>query len=86
MLHSLEWLVSRLQAVIDGDRPLHMLEMYCGCGAHTVALAIPGLLHSIVAVELNGRLVDACAENCRNVFPIDTRRIQAAMKTVAHSK
>ena len=65
MLQALEWLISRLQAVIDGDRPLHMLEMYCGCGAHTVALASTGLLQSIVAVELDGRLVDACAENCR---------------------
>jgi 23S rRNA (uracil1939-C5)-methyltransferase len=65
MLQALEWLISRLQSVVDGDRPLHMLEMYCGCGAHTVALASTGLLQSIVAVELDGRLVEACVDNCR---------------------
>ena len=42
-----------------------MLEMYCGCGAHTVPLASSGLLSSIVAVELDQRLVQACKENCR---------------------
>jgi len=42
-----------------------MLEMYCGCGAHTVPLAKSAILTEIVAVELDGRLVDACRDNCR---------------------
>jgi hypothetical protein len=65
MIQALEWLISRLQSVVDGDRPFHMLEMYCGCGVHTVALASTGLLQSILAIELDGRLVDACADSCR---------------------
>jgi tRNA/tmRNA/rRNA uracil-C5-methylase (TrmA/RlmC/RlmD family) len=46
MLHALELLVSRFQVVVDEIRPLHMLDMYCGCGAHTVALASTVLLQS----------------------------------------
>lgn len=40
-----------------------LLEMYCGCGAHTVPLARSGLLSEISAVELDGRLVNACRAN-----------------------
>lgn len=66
MLQALVWLLSRLQIIV-GERhaPCKMLEMYCGCGAHTVALASTGLLETIVAVELDARLVDACVANCK---------------------
>jgi tRNA/tmRNA/rRNA uracil-C5-methylase (TrmA/RlmC/RlmD family) len=37
--------------------------MYCGCGAHTVALGRAGLLDKILAVELDPRLVQACQWN-----------------------
>jgi tRNA/tmRNA/rRNA uracil-C5-methylase (TrmA/RlmC/RlmD family) len=37
--------------------------MYCGCGAHTVALAKTGLLKQVLAVELDPRLVLACKRN-----------------------
>ena len=65
MLQALEWLMTRLQRIVVKDGPCNMLEMYCGCGAHTVALARTGLLKLIVAVELDGRLVDACVANCK---------------------
>jgi SAM-dependent methyltransferases related to tRNA (uracil-5-)-methyltransferase len=44
---------------------LYMLEMYCGCGAHTMAVAKSNIFDSIVAIELDQRLVDACIVNCR---------------------
>jgi len=66
MLQALEWLMTRLQSIVDDyGGPCDMLELYCGCGAHTVALASTGLLKMIVAVELDARLVEACAENCK---------------------
>jgi tRNA G37 N-methylase Trm5 len=37
--------------------------LYCGYGAHTVALAKTGLLQRIVAIELDPRLVQACRYN-----------------------
>jgi len=66
MLQALEWLMTRLKNLVDNSfGSCNMLEMYCGCGAHTVALASIGLLETIVAVELDGRLVDACVANCK---------------------
>ena len=44
---------------------LTMLELYCGCGAHTMALMRSGLLKRIVAVELDERLVQACRYNAK---------------------
>ena len=53
---------------------LRLLEMYCGCGAHTIPLAKSLLLSEIVAVELDERLVNACRHNCRlnNCLKIDS--------------
>lgn len=66
MLQALEWLMTRLQSIVDYyGGPCNMLEMYCGCGAHTVAVASTGLLRMIVTVELDGRLVEACVANCK---------------------
>merc|ERR1711933_92538 len=44
-------------------RKLSVLEMYCGCGAHTVALGRSGMVSRILAVELDPRLVRACEAN-----------------------
>jgi tRNA/tmRNA/rRNA uracil-C5-methylase (TrmA/RlmC/RlmD family) len=44
---------------------LSLLELYCGCGAHTVALAKTGMFSTITAVELDARLVQACRHNVR---------------------
>ena len=68
MCRALEWMLTRL-SLIDhtsfvGGRKAKLLEMYCGCGAHTVALSKTGLLEKIVAVENDDRLVTACRRNC----------------------
>jgi tRNA (uracil-5-)-methyltransferase len=64
MIQALTWMMGRLQAAAV-SKPCHLLEMYCGCGAHTVALAKMGFCDSIVAVELDKRLVEACITNCQ---------------------
>jgi len=42
-----------------------MMEMYCGCGAHTSALgvAMGGKIGRIKAVEMDERLVESCRVN-----------------------
>jgi 23S rRNA (uracil1939-C5)-methyltransferase len=42
----------------DAERKGRLLEMYCGFGAHTMALFKSDLLETIVAVELDSRLVE----------------------------
>lgn len=74
MLQALFWMLNRLKLISeieledaeDRNKKLHMLEMYCGCGAHTAAISKTGLFSNIVAVELDQRLVDACKENMIN--------------------
>jgi len=64
MCQALEWLLDRISAIVAASStPCRLLEMYCGCGAHTMALAKAGILFSIQAVELDQRLVDACKVN-----------------------
>ena len=46
-----------------GSSKLNILEMYCGCGAHTVALGKSTMVDQILAVELDPRLVTACEHN-----------------------
>jgi len=62
MTTALAWMLNRL-ASISSSSPLNLLEMYCGCGAHTVALGRSGLVSHILAVELDPRLVRACESN-----------------------
>lgn len=69
MLTALQWILRILSKIVGegsltAKRP-RLLEMYCGCGAHTVPLALSSLLSRIVAVELDDRLVKACRHNCR---------------------
>lgn len=40
-----------------------MLEMYCGSGAHTMAISKSKLFEAIIAVEIDRRLVDALKVN-----------------------
>ena len=64
MIKALTWMLNRLEWIVRVDKhPCKLLEMYCGCGAHTVALAKTGLLEQIIAVELDQRLVKACEVN-----------------------
>ncbi len=66
MLTSLLWILQTISKVAEqqSTKP-RLLEMYCGCGAHTIPLAKSMLLSDIVAVELDERLVNACKNNCR---------------------
>jgi len=68
MLQALEWMMNKLHT-IERERPekakdFRLLEMYCGCGAHTIPISLSAIFDSIVAVELDQRLVDACEVNC----------------------
>lgn len=67
MLQALKWMLDKLYFIASTERKsngdFNLLEMYCGCGAHTMAIAKSGIFDSIVAVELDQRLVDACKEN-----------------------
>lgn len=69
MLQALKWMLNKLNEIkaqsgySDGVR-FRLLEMYCGCGAHTMAIAKSNIFDTIVAVELDQRLVQACQSNC----------------------
>jgi tRNA/tmRNA/rRNA uracil-C5-methylase (TrmA/RlmC/RlmD family) len=72
MLHALGWMLTKLKNITYEYRcankdmhetSLNLLEMYCGCGAHTMPIAKTGFFDSIVTIELDNRLVDACKEN-----------------------
>jgi tRNA/tmRNA/rRNA uracil-C5-methylase (TrmA/RlmC/RlmD family) len=75
---ALKWLLNRVQYIFDttatnGTTPTahvrqrrpRLLELYCGCGAHTIPLALSGLFSRITALELDERLVRALKHNCR---------------------
>lgn len=72
MLHALRWMLNKLNYIghdfhqrnkDNEKKSLNMLEMYCGCGAHTMPIAKSGIFDSIVTVELDNRLVKACHKN-----------------------
>jgi tRNA/tmRNA/rRNA uracil-C5-methylase (TrmA/RlmC/RlmD family) len=68
MHKALSWILDEFRTVFatDPSKKLNLLEMYCGCGAHTMALGkvlTSSLWNRIVAVELDERLVDSCAKN-----------------------
>jgi 23S rRNA (uracil1939-C5)-methyltransferase len=70
MCQALAWLLNRITAIAEhnnnnnNNQPsLVLMELYCGCGAHTMALVQSGLLTRVVAVELDERLVQACRRN-----------------------
>ena len=71
MLTSLHWILRVLSQIAQEQeqnattQKPRLLEMYCGCGAHTIPLAKSALLSEVVAVELDERLVNACRRNCR---------------------
>jgi 16S rRNA G966 N2-methylase RsmD len=64
MCQALQWMLSRVSTIQStGSKNGRLLEMYCGCGAHTLALAKSGMFAFIQAVELDQRLVEACKVN-----------------------
>lgn len=66
---ALRWLppelLARADEEVDGGaeegEQLHLLELYCGNGNHTVAMA--GVFDRVLAVEINPKLVAAGEEN-----------------------
>jgi tRNA (uracil-5-)-methyltransferase len=68
MRQALEWLIQRLDCIqqksdVSKRKKNRLLELYCGCGAHTMALLQTNILETIVAIELDQRLVHACQRN-----------------------
>ena len=64
MRQALKWMLNQIADITkQSTSSCRLLEMYCGCGAHSVAIAKSRLLSSIHAVELDPRLVDACNIN-----------------------
>jgi tRNA (uracil-5-)-methyltransferase len=63
MKEALQWMLQRLSSIQQELGSCRLLEMYCGCGAHTVALAKSGMLNDILAIELDPRLIQACVRN-----------------------
>ena len=61
----LDWLCQRVDIIINTnsiDGKICLLEMFCGGGNHTIALA--GKFDKIYAVELDNNLCKAVLENC----------------------
>jgi len=68
MSTALSWILNRttdIAKLYTGGKKPALLELYSGCGAHTIPLAKSGLLSSIIAVELDHRLVSAFRRNCK---------------------
>lgn len=79
MLQALQWMLHKMTSIVshyhnhnhktndnhnsNATSSINLLEMYCGCGAHTMPIAKTGIFENIVAVELDPRLVDACVYN-----------------------
>lgn len=74
-VHTVEWLTEILAPRCNED----LLELYCGAGNHTVALA--PLFRRILAVDINRHLVEACIANTeRN----DRRNVTVLRAPSAH--
>jgi len=67
MKEALQWMLQRVESIQaePGGTPCRLLEMYCGCGAHTMALGKSGMLQEILAIELDQRLIQACIHNVK---------------------
>ena len=74
MLKALDWILSKIGFIATTSSCSSLLELYCGCGAHTMPIAKLNLLSHIVAVEMDDRLVQACRYNwtLNNTSPKDT--------------
>lgn len=72
MCQALEWILDCVDNIKKNcndcnQHHVRLLEMYSGCGAHTMVLSnkVIGAFDKIVAVELDRRLVDSCLRNCK---------------------
>ena len=97
MYRALSWILSRLASIRlrhGFNYQVRMLELYCGCGAHTVPLARSGLVSDLVAVEMDDRLVEACRRNIQDngleavasVVSADATKWVASMKQKSSSE
>jgi len=62
---ALKWILNRITLISNGsDHDVGLLEMYCGCGAHTVPIAkVCTQISYIACVEIDERLIMACQKN-----------------------
>ena len=73
MRHALKWILNCISFIANEIKEdsvrescrIGLLEMYCGCGAHSVPIAKSGLVDYVAAVELDLRLIKACQNNCK---------------------
>eukprot|EP00933_Yihiella_yeosuensis_P031630 TRINITY_DN25204_c0_g1_i1.p1 TRINITY_DN25204_c0_g1~~TRINITY_DN25204_c0_g1_i1.p1 ORF type:complete len:332 (-),score=71.03 TRINITY_DN25204_c0_g1_i1:107-1030(-) len=67
-VHCLEWLCRETKLLTDASPAMRLLELHCGGGTNTVAIA--PYCDSVVAVEINRTLAEAAEEN------LNTNQIQ----------
>ena len=62
---ALKWILNRITLISNGsNHDVGLLEMYCGCGAHTVPIAkVCTQISYIACVEIDERLIMACQKN-----------------------
>ena len=79
MVHALEWILRKMfidTSITSGESEGYWMELYCGCGAHSMALSKASSIYfsssnskpkvkGILALELDPRLVQACQINAR---------------------
>jgi len=87
MNHALEWMLAQVHKLSTNSnstaKSLKLFEMYCGCGAHTCVFGKSDYIESIMAIELDQRLVDAAnvnvklnnLENCVKVYQDDAATV-----------
>lgn len=67
MCIALEWMLERISLIINNNETsslFQLIEMYCGCGAHTIPIAKTNIFHTIIAIEYDERLVQTFQSNC----------------------
>lgn len=86
MCQALSWILNRisLSRSTSFQHKHNLVEVYCGCGAHTVAIAQTGLVQHIIAVEYDIRLVQAMEQNC-TINKIPYKRLTTATTKSYHS-
>lgn len=76
---SVEWLRSRIRAM---GANVHLLELFCGAGNHTAALA--PLCSSVLAVEIDASLVSAAQRNLERNHVDNARVLQRDAGRFSH--
>jgi len=77
MKMALKWTLNRIALISnESDDGIGLLEMYCGCGAHTVPIAkVCSQISYLACVEIDERLIMACQKNLQlNQIDAEFRR------------